>query len=571
MPGGWFLRRDDRYGATMPRVPHRRIVLSLVALGSLAVAGCTSPNSGQLLLADAPDPESQATDIAIYAVDPGQDADDDTELTGTALSPLDITTTAEDGQVWVNSLGRVWDGSVLLSYGDGESNIVSSGTPGKDQTELARSTTARTTVLRRGTYVQTAESCVLATSAEDVDQVGTGNCAISLDERWVASWPVDGTGLTIRDLRRDSTEELTDLQVGNAGVLSADARVLAIARVADGYQAVVIDATTGDEVGRSESYDFLDVASIGADAEGFVLQAGTAEGTQLLYVDTEAAVSVIDEGFYLVPIINGHEVTYLKYAEDLTASSVRRWAEGDDEPEELMTGYVGAGSPDGEHVLVSKETPAGTEFWREEGGSGEMHQVLTLDRSPADADPSAGSASGIGVSQMIVDGSIVNLQVNGAETSSFVRIDMVGDHSDVPVSGAAGLLFESLDVDGTALLTRSSGTDTEPLDEILVVGPHDDEPELRATVGRTAANLIHEGMIYLTETSDAARVTVSQLRSTGNDDEPEELYANKQIAGATWPQWGGATTNVFITPRLLLEQAQQSQQAQGAQATTAQP
>jgi hypothetical protein len=164
----------------------------------------------------------------------------------------------------------------------------------------------------------------------------------------------------------------------------------------------------------------------------------------------------------------------------------------------------------------------------------------------------------------------VYLQVNGASTSSFVRIDMVGDHSDVPLTGAEELLFESLDVDGTALLTRGAGDDTAPLDDILVVGPHDDEPELRATVGRTAANLIHEGTIYLTDTSDPARVTVDSLRSTGSDDEPEELYADKQIAGATWPQWGGATRGLFVTPRLLLEQAQQSQQAQQGQ-TTAQP
>jgi hypothetical protein len=92
------LRRDDRYGAAMPRVPHRRIVLSLVA--RLARRGrLHQPELGPAAAGGRARPESQATDIAIYAVDPGQDADDDTR-TGTALSPLDITTTAEDGQVW---------------------------------------------------------------------------------------------------------------------------------------------------------------------------------------------------------------------------------------------------------------------------------------------------------------------------------------------------------------------------------------------------------------------------------------------------------------------------------------
>jgi hypothetical protein len=298
-----------------------------------------------------------------------------------------------------------------------------------------------------------------------------------------------------------------------------------------------------------------------------VLQAATGGETELLYVGTDAEVTSIDRGFYLVPVINGAEVTYLRYNEDLATSSVRRWAPGDDEPEDLLTGYVGAGSPDGERVLVSRETAEGTELWREES-SGELHEVLTLERQGDDADPTSGTSTGIGVSQMLVRGSMVYLQINGASSSSFVRVDMVGSHSDVPVSGERQLLFESLDVDGTALLTRGGGTDQNPVEDILVVGPRDHEPELRASVGRTAANLIHEGTIYLTDTSDPSKVTVRSVRAAGKDDELEELYVDKQVAGATWPQWGGATRSLFITPRLLVEQAQQSQQqSQGGTAT----
>ena len=44
------------------------------------------------------------------------------------------------------------------------------------------------------------------------------------------------------------------------------------------------------------------------------------------------------------------------------------------------------------------------------------------------------------------------------------------------------------------------------------------------------------------------------------------LYTGKQVAGATWPQHGGAVTSVLITPRLLLEQAAQQQQAAQEQA-----
>jgi hypothetical protein len=547
-------------------------VLAL-ALAALVAAGCANPHSGQLLLADVPDAQSQGqpTDLAIYAVDPGRtEPDESTRLTERALSPLDITTTAHHGQVWINSLGREWKDGVLLAYGDGESNVVTAGEPGGEQETLARSTRARTTVLRRGAWLQSAERCSLATSAEDVEEIGQGNCAISLDERWVASWPVDGQGLTVTDLRSGDRQELPELQVTNAGALSTEGRVLAVTRTADGFQGVVVDAASGDEVGRTETYQFLDVAQIGEDASGFVLQAGSAEGSQLLYVDTDAEVSVIDEGFYLIPVTNGGEVSYLRYDQELTGSSVRRWSPGDDEPEELLTGYVGAGSPDGEHLLVTRETPEGTEFWREDHGSKELSQVLVLERAGDDADPNAGSGAGIGISEMHVQGSMVHLQVNGATSSSYVRIDTKGDHSDVPVQGQS-VLFESLDVDGTALLTRSVGTDVEPREEILVVRESDHEPDVRTSVGRTATNLIHEGTIYLTDTTDPTQVKVLSLRATGKDDGVTTLYTGKQIAGATWPQWGDATQSVFITPRLLLEQAQQAQQSNAAAAPTAQP
>ena len=455
----------------MPRVSPRRIVPALVALAALSITGCTDPHAGELLLADAPDPQGAVTDIAIYSVEPGEEADDSAIVARSALSPLDITTEAEYGQSWVNSLGRVWDGSVLLAYGNGEANVVTAGTPGEDQAELARSPQARTTVLRRGTYVQTAEGCVLATSTEALDQVGVGNCTISSDERWVASWPTTGEGLTIRDLRDDSTVELPDLVVGNAAALSAGAVVMVIDRVADGFQGVTIDATTGDELGRTESYDFLDVTTLEAEAEGFVLQTATEDGTALIYVDSDGDATQIDAGFYLVPVINGSKVTYLNYGEDLADSTLRRWTPGDGEAtsKELLSGYIGAASPDGKHVLATRETAAGTEFWREEHGSGEMTEALVLPRSADDADPSAGtdptvgSGTGVGVSQMQVKGKIVHLQVDGATTSSYVRIDTVGDDSDAPVTGAPGLLFESLDADGTALLTRpavpAEGTD----------------------------------------------------------------------------------------------------------------
>ena len=48
-------------------------------------------------------------------------------------------------------------------------------------------------------------------------------------------------------------------------------------------------------------------------------------------------------------------------------------------------------------MLASKETEDGTEFWREEHGSGRMTKVLTLPRSSQEGDPAAGTSAGIGV------------------------------------------------------------------------------------------------------------------------------------------------------------------------------
>ncbi len=531
------------------------------------LAGCSNPQSGELLVADAPGPDSTA-DIKVWAVEPGDELDDDNQVIDNAYGPLAIDTVNADGQTWTNGLGRTWQGGNLLAYNLAEQAVVSAGTPGEVADELARSTSAQTTVLRRGTYVQTAEGCVLATSATDVDDVGTGSCAISQDERWVASWSTTGEGLSIRDLRNDTTETVEGLAVARAAVLAKDARVLAVVVGESGFEAVLLDATDGSEIARSDPYPALDVASPDPEAEGFVLSAGAEDGNTLLYMDTDGELTTVDSGTLVEPVLNSHEVTYLFYDTAFSTSSLRRWSPGH-EPEQLLEGFVGAGAVDGERVVATRETPEGTEFYREEGGTGELHRVLTLPRAAEDADPNEGASAGASVSRMLVHGSTVLLQVDGSASSSFVRIDLVGEHSDAPVEHRAGLQLASIDVDGTALLTVQEGdlTTGAASTEVMIVRLHDHDPDVRATVGSTTTNLLHEGRIYLTDTSDPANVKILSMRATGDLDR-EELYSGKQIAGATWPQNGGATTSVLTTPALLVQRAQQQQQAAGAGGTT---
>lgn len=557
---------------TMSRVTRRLLPLAAL-LGALAIAGCTSSSSGELLLADAT-AQADASTVAIYAVDPdaadssdsaaGSGADESTRVASAATSPLDITTITEGGQIWVNSLGRVWDDRVLLAYGATEGFQVTAGLPGEEQTRLAGADQLIASVLRRGAFIQTTAGCQLSESVEETEQVGTGNCSISSDERWVVSWPFQGSGLEIRDLRHDSTEKV-DLTATSAVALSNGALVLAVTTVEGGQQGVLIDATDGSEIARTETFDSLAAVPLAPSAKGFVLRSGTADGTALHYMDADGELTTIEDGFMVVPVLSGAEVTYLSYSEDLADSALRRWAPGDDEPEDLLTGFIGAGSTDGERVVATREDDSGTGLYYEEAGTGHMALGYTLPRAEGDVDPSAGSGTGVKISRAVLLGSTLYLQVDASTTSSLVRLRIDGGHSDAPITNASGLRFSSLDTDGTALIERSGADGAST--QILALRAHDDEPDVRATLAATMTNLIHDGTIYLTDATDRERLTVRSVRASGKDKDVVELYPNRLIAGATWPEWGGATQVQIITPSALLDQIRQ-QVSSGTTGTT---
>ena len=545
----------------------RRLIVPAALLGAFAFAGCTSASSGELLLADAT-AQADANSVALYAVDPGSGAaespaDDSTLVASAATSPVEITTITESGQTWVNSLGRAWDDRVLLAYADTEGARVTAGLPGGEQTRLAGADQLIASVVRRGAFIQTTAGCQLSSSAEETDQVGTGNCSISSDERWVVSWPFQGSGLEIRDLRHDSTENV-DLSVKSAVALSNGALVLAVAVVDGGFQGVLLDATDGDEIARTETFQSLDAVPLAPSAEGFVLRSGTEDGTAMHYMDADGELTTIEDGFMVVPVLSGAEVTYLSYSEDLTASALRRWTPGDEEPEDLLTGFIGAGSPDGEHVVATREGRSGTELYYEEAGTGHMALGYTLARAQDDVDPSAGSGTGVKISRAVLSGRTLYLQVDGSTTSSLVRLRIDGGHSDAPITGASAMRFSSLDTDGTALIERAAADGSAT--QILALRAHDDEPDVRATLGATMTNLIHDGTIYLTDATDREKLTVRSVRASGKDRDVVELYPNRLIAGATWPEWGGATQVQILTPSALLDQIRQQVSAGGATA-----
>ncbi len=562
------MSRTPRHG-----IAGRNRVAGVAALSALLLAaGCTSATSGDLLVADVPD-QSSVGGVQVWGVEPGDPLDEDSLLLSNAVAPGEVTTVLADGRTWVNSLGRVWSGGSLLSYGDGQESLVVAGAPGSKLARLAASQSSTALVLRRGTFVQTADGCVLATSPDDVEEVGEGRCAISLDERWVVSWPTDEPGsLSIRDLRKGSTRTVDGLAVAGAAVLSHDNRIMVVDQTDRGSVGVVIDAADGSEVGRTDRYDALRIGLVGTSSTGFVALASVAGTNELIHIDADAHVETIDEGDDLVPVLNGHEVTYLHYGQDLTTSSIKRWSH-DGGTEVLLEGYVGAGAIDEHHIIASRETEDEIEFFYQHGGTGELELAYTLPLGEGAASPLDGGGSGIKALRTLVMGSTVLVQVNGEGTrGSFVRIDTHGGHSDAPIEDAAGLLLEAVDNDGTALLSLDDGeVDIDPATgmatssaprRMVIVRPHDDEPTTRAVLERTGVNLLHDGVIYLTDASDTEKVVVSSVRATGKDDERRVMYENKQIAGSTWPEQGGATQSLLITPRLLIEQRQRQQQQQ---------
>ena len=580
----------------------------LLGAGFLALAlvgtGCSGSAKNKLLVADASG--ASAEGVKIWAASPGDDLNDDNLVTDAAVSPASIATRLEDGTTWINGLGRDWSGSALLSYAGSDAYQLLTTEPGGDPTQLAQSSSLQSTVIRRGVYARTAEGCVLASNATSTEQIGTGSCSISSDERWVVSWSAgtgtgaeaaDSPGLTIRDLRHDDDVEVPDLgTVTNAVALSADARVFAVVQAEGGYQGVVLDATDGSEIGRTDVFPFLDVSTLGAESEGFVILTSTEQGNSTLsYVDTDADVTEIEAGYYLVPVSNDHEITYLSFGETgISESAVRSWSPGDDEPETLLTGQVGAGTADGRLVIIrevsAEENAAGgapapengapvdeddedsdpatgptVEFWRP-GSAERLTRVLTIP-APEDTVPVDDGGTGATVSKVWVKGHTAYLQLDHASVSSFVRIDLTGDHSDAPIVNVEGLLLESLDTDGTALLTATGGSG----EEIVAVGPHSEEPVTRATFARTGLNLIHEGVIYVTEvggSTDAPTLSVQSIRVSG-DDGPELLWEDRQLAGATWPEQNGATTTSITTIGSIIAAQQAAAEAQQSAAGAA--
>ena len=552
--------------APMSARPSRRrsalLAATLLAGLGLAASACAEGGHGQLLLAEdttiSPDQASAATSTDIWAVDVGSQPTDDDLVAKDVTSPLYINDVQEDGSVARDLLATQWSGKVLASFaGDGgQSTFATVGTPGEDAVRIAESSSqVQSNILRRGVYVATTDGCKLARSSDDIEDIGDGLCQVSEDERWVVSWPSDGGELTIRDLRKDDVRTVDGTTTG-AVALGHGSTVLAVQRTDDGAQGVVIDATNGDVVGRTDVFDDLQVMPVEIGSTGFVAlaatrsQAATVEGTQLLWIDTDAHVRVIDRGALMLPVHTDSAVTYLHFAGSSAGSdSIRRWESGSGTRQTLLSGAVGAAAVGDGTIVATKDTADGVELYR----SDDHDDLVHVTTAPGDA--TAGSS----VSRIVTQGDTSFVELTFGGTSSLARIDLSGDDSDVPVKGWTTLLLEGVDTDGTVLVTGSEKADAEH-ESIGVVTPSSNAFVERTTADGTGLNMIHEGVIYVTDQTRDGALKIRSVRVQGDLD-AKDLYDGYQLAGATWPTDNGATQSTLISRVAVIAQQQQMQGA----------
>ena len=537
------------------------MVGALVAAVALTASACGSSAGKQLLLA-ADTSKQDATSTDIWAVTPGDPVTSGSVVSKGVTSPLGISTIEDDGLIWTNQLGREWQDRALLSFeaqgkDGGAVAKVTAGTPGGTPVTIDSSSAAavQPIVLRRGVAVISQDGCKLATSPDHVTTVGTGSCQISADERWVISWPNDDTGpVTIRDLRTGDTRKVGKQTFG-ASVISTDARVMVVeASGSQAFRGVIYDATNGKEVAHTATYERMVVFPGTVGATGFVALAQSGQQIRLLWITPDGATSVIDTGLSMYPVMVDDQVTYIRFGDSESQDSIRRWTPGGTrgDREVLLTGRVGAAQVAPGQIVATRDTASGVDFYRT-AGSGGLDHVLKLRTKVS---------GGSSVGKVLVQDGIALMEVDTDQRTSFVRVDLSGDASDVPIEDWSYLVLESVDSDGTALLTGSRSQ--QGREQILVVGPHDATATVRALSDGTGTNLIHEGVVYYTDQPDQGEIAVRSVRATGDKD-AQVLYRGRQIAGATWPENNGATESSLISRVALLQQQQQAQQQQQSQ------
>ncbi|MFM7068015.1 MAG: hypothetical protein ACKOYM_01020, partial [Actinomycetes bacterium] len=497
----------------------------------------------------------------IFAVEPGARPDRSNVVASGLAGGNSITTVTGNGVIRRDQVGRAWAGTALIAGNDGANALVTSAAPGDTPTVLHSRGQAQTTVLERGVFVQTADRCTLTAPKGRPVTVGRGQCNVSDDERWVASWPADGGRLTVRDLRSNQRSVVArNVRVATTGVaLSRDARVLVDEAATVGTaRLALVDATSGEVVRRSRAVrqvGRIDPKSEGA--PGFAVTVQSGDETELWFVDTDGGVTVIDRGPAILVVSTRGAITYIRYNAFLSSGTVVRRTD-DGGRQVLLRGRVGGGPAGAEHVVLTRETRRGVEFWSTESAGGTVERLVTVP-PPAGASPD-GNDLGAVIQEFLTIGDVAWLTLTTGQNMSLVRLHLAEGHGRAVLANRAFVALNAVDTDGTALVTAAARPGNRQGVEMLSIRATADRPTVRLRLDQPIAALIHDDVVYFAS-SDGDTPIVNQIPA--RSDAATVLYRNVQLAGSLWPNSGGATTSTLVTPGLLAQQAQQRMGAGG--------
>ena len=219
---------------------------------------------------------------------------------------------------------------------------------------------------------------------------------------------------------------------------------------------------------------------------------------------------------------------------------------------------LGGGAAGADHLVLTRETRKGVEFWVA-GTTGDFaERVVTVPSS---------EAGGAVVDEMLTIGNVAWLGVTTGQTQSLVRIDLAAGEGEAVLKNQPFVAINSVDVDGTVLVSaQARGSADQPV-VMETFGTSGTTPTVRLRLSQPVAALLHEGAVYLGSSQDEEPVVRwVPPREQG----AKVLYGKYQLAGSLWPNNNGATSSKVITPGLLAQQAQeQLAQQQGAAAGAA--
>jgi hypothetical protein len=346
--------------------------------------------------------------------------------------------------------------------------------------------------------------------------------------------------------------------------------VLAPVQAGGGTRLALVSSTTGKVVARTSTVrqiGRIDPKSEGT--PGFAVSVQTDTGTELWFVGTDGKVTIIDRAPAVLVLSTRGAITYLKFGKSGTDGKIVRRSDNgrvkvlggrpDGGRSDELVGVVGGGQASADHLLLTRETAKGIEFWLAGNTGGFAERVVTV--------PSAQAGAAV-VDEMLTIGNVAWLAVTTGQTQSLVRIDLTAGEGEAVLKNQPFVAINSVDVDGTVLVSvQARGSADQPV-VMETFGTSGTKPTVRLRLAQPVPALIHDGAIYLGSSQDEQPVV---RWVAPREQGAKVLYQKYQLAGSLWPNNNGATSSKVITPGLLAQQAQQQAQQQGAAADGAGP